>query len=381
MTRVVLIGPDSSLEDQARLLLGDQVLVIAPAETGLLLTRLLRLDARPHLVVFGAYVPPEQSLELARSLRLTVPTLAVAGSRDALTAEDTAAGIAFVLPHGAELEDVDALFVQASDRAARAASQLSSPRELRPRGEIVVVTAPKGGVGKTTIATNVALVLAAIRPHEVVLVDLDLQFGDVAEALALSPLNSMAEAVGSAASRDVLLVKHTLTMHSSGLLVLAAPPSPVHADRISATDVAIVLRQLAQEYAYVVVDTAPGLSEHTLAAIDEASQVITVTSPDVTSINGLSKELVVLRELGMLPTPHHLVLNMADRWSARVSDIESSLGESVSLSVPRSNAVGRSTNRGVPVVLDSPRDRASAQLRVLGKRIDTEQTPRRKDAR
>jgi len=191
----------------------------------------------------------------------------------------------------------------------------------------------------------------------------------------------MTEAVGSAASRDVLLVKHTLTMHSSGLLVLAAPPSPVHADRIEARDVAVVLRQLAQEYAYVVVDTAPGLSEHTLAAIDEASQVVTVTSPDVTSINGLAKELAVLRELGMLPTQHHLVVNMTDRRSARPSEIESALGDAVTLAVPRSNAVGRSTNRGVPVVLDSPRDKASARLRALGKLIDAAEDRRRSSGR
>ena len=375
MTRVVLIGPDSMLEEQARLLLEDQVLVLPPTESEAVLSRMSRLPSRPQLVVFGAYVPAPQTTELAARLRLTVPTLAIAGSRTELTSEDVAAGLSFALPLGAELEAVDALFVQASDRAARAASQLGSPRDLRSRGRIIVVTAPKGGVGKTTIATNIALVLAATQPHETVLVDLDLQFGDVAEALALTPTASISDAVGKG-SRDVLLVKHAITAHASGLLVLAAPASPVYADRIQAQDVAIMLRQLAHEYSYVVIDTSPGLSDVTLAALDEAEDVITVTSPEITSLHALAKELAVLRELGMLPDSHRLVLNMADR-GVRVRDVEAVLGEAIGVTVPRSAAVMRSTNRGVPVVVDSPRDRAASRLRELGKALTSDVLPTR----
>lgn len=386
MTRVVLIGPVSALEQQAHLLLGEHVLTIAPADSEVILTRLMRLESWPNLVVFGAYLPPSQAIEMARVLRLTVSMLAISGTGEALTAEAAASGISYALAIDAELEEVDALFAEASERAARATAALVSPRDLRRRGQVVVVTAPKGGVGKTTIATNLALVLAAVRPHETVLVDLDLQYGDVAEALALGPTRSIVDAVGSAASRDILLVKHSLTTHSSGLLVLAAPPSPALADRISAQDVSLVLRQLALEYAYVVVDTAPGLSEHTLAALDESSDVISVTSPDITSIRGLSKELAVLRELGLLPPSHHIVLNMLGHRSARRQDVESALGDAVTMVIPRSQAVARSPNRGVPVVLDSPRDRAAARLRELGMSIANEQPPtrrssNRKDAR
>lgn len=380
MTRVVLIGPDSSLEQQAQLLLGEEVLTLAPASSEALLTRLMRLSTRPNLVVFGTHLSPAQSLELASTLRLTVPTLAAAGVDDTLVAAATAAGISFVLPTGAELEDVDSLFVQASERAARAASLFASPKELRKRGQVITITAPKGGVGKTTIATNLAVVLAAIRPHETVLVDLDLQFGDVAEALALTPTRSIAEAVTPAASRDALLVKHALTTHSSGLLVLAAPASPVAGDRITAHEISLVLRQLAQEYAFVVVDTSPGLSEHTLAAIDEASDVISVTSPDITSLRGLSKELAVLRELGMLPDSHNIVLNMMTRRSARRQDIERILGDTVNVEIPRSYSVERSTNRGVPVVTDDPRTKASSRLRKLGTRIAEDKLPTRRSS-
>lgn len=381
MTRVILIGPDSTLEQQARLLIGEQVITVAPAASEVILTRLLRLSSPPSLVVFGAYVTAAQAIELATVIKLTVATLAITGEANALTAAAIKAGIAFSIPMKAELEAVDALFSHASERAARAASLLASPRELRPRGKVIVVTAPKGGVGKTTLSTNIALILAAVRPHETVLVDLDLQFGDVAEALALQPTRSIADAITSAASRDVLLVKHALTVHSSGLLVLSAPASPVAADRIAASGVSLVLRQLVHEYAYVVVDTAPGLSEHTLAAIDEATDVISITSPDITSVHGLAKELSVLRELDMLPNSHHVVLNMMSRRSARRRDIESMLGDAISLEIPRTNAVERSTNRGVPVVTDSPRDRAAARLRTLGTRIAEDALPTRRSAR
>ena len=110
------------------------------------------------------------------------------------------------------------------------------------------------------------------------------------------------------------------------------------------------------------------------------TDVISITSPDITSIHGLAKELVVLRELDMLPESHHIVLNMTSTRSARRRDIENALGDAVSVEIPRSNAVGRSTNRGVPVVADSPRDRAATRLRELGTSIAAEKTPTRRSS-
>lgn len=378
MSRVVLVGPDVTLEHQARLLLGDQVLSIPPGAPEAVLARLLKLTTWPQLIVFGSYVTDEQSRALAQTLRRSVPTLAVSTVEATLPAELIAAGISHALPASAELEDIDALIVTAGERAAREASLMGAPRELKDRGQVVVVTAPKGGVGKTTIATNVATVLAAVHPHRVVLVDLDLQFGDVAEALALQPLRTIDEAVGPAASRDLLLVKHALTTHPSGLLVLAAPLSPAGADGITAHEISLLLRQLAHEYAAVVVDTSPGLSEHTLGAIEEADAVISVTSPDITSVRGLVKELDVLTELDLLPAQHHVVLNLSERRAARKREIEQVLGRAITHEIPRTSAVGRSTNRGVPVVADTPRDRAAGRLRELGRQIADHADPTRR---
>jgi pilus assembly protein CpaE len=230
-------------------------------------------------------------------------------------------------------------------------------------------------VGKTTVACNLAVGLALDKPGLVALVDLDLQFGDVATTLDLDPVYSVTDAVARSAARDSLVLRSNLTRHSSSLLVLTAPESPALADRISATQVAHLLRQLADEFPYVVVDTSPGLGEHKLAVLEHSTDLVTITSMDVASVRGTRKELDVLRELELLPASHFTVVNLADRASGlSIPDIEYAIGMQVDVVLPRAEAVLRANNRGIPVIIDRPRDRVSRHLRLLVHRLESVQT-------
>jgi pilus assembly protein CpaE len=238
------------------------------------------------------------------------------------------------------------------------------------KGAVIGVFSPKGGVGKTTIATNLAVGLGQLAPMSVVLVDLDLQFGDVASGLYLNPERTVTDAVSPAAAQDTLVLKAFLTVHPASIYALCAPVSPVEADFITPEQVTRLLEQLAEEFQYVVVDTAPGLPEIGLAAMEACTDVVWVSAMDVPSVRGLRSGMDILRQLEILPEGRHVVLNMADsKCGLSVQDIEATIGAPVDVSVPRSRAVALSTNRGVPVLLDAKKDPATKGLSQLVNRL------------
>jgi pilus assembly protein CpaE len=239
--------------------------------------------------------------------------------------------------------------------------------DVRPvRGRVISVVSPKGGVGKTTVATNIAVGLAKAEPHSTVLVDLDVQFGDVATALNLTPQHTLADAVHGPASADAMILKTFLTLHETGLYVICGVDTPAAADGVTGDDVARLLTTLAAEFRYVVVDTAPGLSEHTLAALDVTSDPVLLTSMDVPGVRGLRKELQMFDALEMFPDDRFVMLNFADKRSGMsVADVEATLGTDVSVVLPRSKAVPASVNLGVPLLQSGVRDPMTKQLRDL----------------
>lgn len=235
-----------------------------------------------------------------------------------------------------------------------------------PAGRVLSVVSPKGGVGKTTVAANLAVGLARAEPHSTVLVDLDLQFGDISSALNLAPEYTLVDAVQGSPASDTMVLKTFLTQHETGLYVLCGPESPADADIVETGDVRSLLRSLATEFRYVVVDTAPGLSDHTLAVMDQSSDLIMVTSMDVPGVRGLRKEIHVLDSLGTFSHSRHIVLNYADARSGLTrGDVEATLGTEVDVLLPRSDGAAASVNQGIPLMQSEIRDPATKQLRRL----------------
>jgi pilus assembly protein CpaE len=372
MSRVVLIGADGVLERQARRLLGDEVVVLAPASSDVLVSRLIWLDRRPELVILGGDMPPVLALWIARSVRDLADTIALVGDDPALYEQSLASGVTEFLGTEVDLEELDALFTRSREHVkringiplpARAGSQ-------QVPGAIIAVTSPKGGVGKTTVATNLAVALARDTGMRTVIVDLDLQFGDVSSAFGLPNRHSITDALSKAAARDSFVLSTFLGQHESGVAVLAAPASPVAADHLDAARVGHLLRQLVADFDYIVVDTAPGLDEPALAAIEQAAAIVTVTGLDVPGTRGLRTTLDMLRELHLEPQVRAVVVNqIAPAAGMTVADAEHVLGVPVDVVIPSRKAVALSTNQGVPVVDAAPRDPASKVVRAMARRL------------
>ncbi|EMY33878.1 Flp pilus assembly protein ATPase CpaE-like protein [Arthrobacter crystallopoietes BAB-32] len=329
------------------------------------------------VVVLGQGLPAEESLRLAEafeSQRPEVSVLLVAEPDPELVLSAMRSGVRDVVSPRTEAGELGVLLHRAirSTSIRRRSSGPAAGEGAKPaQARIVAVVSPKGGAGKTTVATNLAVGLAASAPHATVIVDLDLQFGDVASALQLAPEYSLADAVGMPAQKDSMVMKSFLAPHPSGLYALCAPESPADAEQVTGEQVSQLLDQLATEYAYIVIDTSPGLSEHTLAALDKATDFVFVGGMDVPSVRGLRKEMDVLRELGMAPLSRHVVLNAADpRDGLTQRDVEATLGCKVDVLIPNTRAVRLSTNQGVPLLESTKRrDPAAKALRRVVERI------------
>lgn len=343
-----------------------------PAETNELLAQV----PNPNLidvVILGPGVPLEKALHLAGELeaqRPEITVLLVTPTTPDILIASMRAGIRDVVEPDADAASISVLLHRATRSAAirRRSASLStgSDSAAASTGRIIAVISPKGGAGKTTVATNLAVGLAGTAPHATVLVDLDLQFGDVASALQLSPDHFLTDAVHGPARRDIMVLKSFLSAHSTGLYALCAPDSPDTADSVTGEEVSHLLDQLASQYRYVVVDTSPGLSEHCLATLDKATDFVFVSGMDVPSIRGMRKEMDILRELGMMPSARHVVLNAEDpRNGLTLRDVEATLGTKVDIVIPATRAVRISTNQGVPLLQGNRRDPASKALRRL----------------
>jgi pilus assembly protein CpaE len=378
MSRVVLAGAGEDLILRVKQATDGDLHVLPPGRLPGDPARLFEqlLDGElPDVLLVGPLAPLHEVLTLTGRLDVQSPGISVVLLIE--PAPDTwqaamRAGVRDLLDPRSDVAEIRA----AVDRAGTVAA--GRRRVLRPvadteryTGRVITIASPKGGVGKTTVSTNLAIGLTAAAPQSTVLVDLDVQFGDVASALGLVPEYTLPDAVRGPASEDTMVLKTFLTQHPSGLYAVCGAESPAAGDTVSGEDVTRLLASLAREFRYVVVDTAPGLSEQTLAALDRATDVVMLSSMDVPGVRGLRKELDVLRELCMIPAGRHVVMNFADpKGGLSVRDVETTIGAGVDVVLPRSKSVPASTNQGVPLLQSGGRrDPMVKELRRLVSRF------------
>ena len=187
------------------------------------------------MLILGPDMPVEDALRLATVFDVQLPELSVilVGEPDpAFVLLAMRAGIRDILSPSRTRPRSDAAGTRLPV-LRQPEPDLAVQQPGGPKGLVIGVFSPKGGVGKTTIATNIAIGLGQIAPMGVVIVDLDLQFGDVASGLYLNPEHTVTDAVSSAASQDSLVLKAFLTVHSGNIYALCAPHRPVEADYIT----------------------------------------------------------------------------------------------------------------------------------------------------
>ena len=237
-------------------------------------------------------------------------------------------------------------------------------------GTIISLFSSKGGIGKTFIAANLAVALAAKSHVDTALFDLDLAMGDSLSYFgAEAPLDFDSFARLSERSDRVPMRRAGLQV-GNHLWAFAAKPDSVPSNSLPGEAVAKILRALQRNFAYVVVDTAPAYNERSLAALDLADVICLVNALDVVSVRHLSSAFNTLLSLGIAPARFLVVLNRADskvRLSA--SDVEHVLRFQADALIPSSRLVPLSVNKGLPVYLDAPKSNVSTSIGALAERI------------
>jgi pilus assembly protein CpaE len=321
------------------------------------------LDERPDefAVVIGSDVDLTAAVSLSENLRVSRPALGVILLRQRVDSSVLADALRSGMREVVEERDLTGV-ASAVRRAQGLYQALVAGRpgqNEREAGRLVTVFSAKGGVGKTTVSTNLAVTLSTLG-RRVCLVDLDLAFGDVAITLKLFPERSISEVLAVSGNFEPEDLQPLLTPYSDQLSTLLAPASPDPNEEQLRAIAGKVLVALKQMFDYVVVDTPPAFDDQVLQAFDESDLMLLVLTPDIPALKNVKLTLEMLELLNHPVERIRVILNRADaKVGLSQQDIEKALKFTISATVPAAPEVSAAINRGEPVVVALPRHPAS----------------------
>ncbi len=366
---LAVVDPDPKLRTRLAMQLGESASVATYPEVFALADGLPA--GQPAVVVFGpglADPPGLAQIERLTHSRPEVAAILVAAELSTgLLQQALRSGVRDVLGFPTESNALD----ESVDRVARTLNvipTISSAAGQKPeRGQVITVSSTKGGSGKSVIATNLAVLLAQRSSRPVVLVDADLQFGDVAVMMRLTAPHTIVDAVSAMGRLDAQFLQSLLVRHEpSDLLVLPAPLEPSFAERVSGADMVRIVEILQSFCSYVVVDTPAQFNDVVLALIEHSDDILLVAGMDIPNIKNTKLGLQTLRMLGVPSSKLRLLLNRANsKVQLDVSEVERTLGLKADSLIPSDIVVPQTVNKGTPVVLEAPRTEVARSLERL----------------
>lgn len=348
------------------------------------------IKVNPDVVLMDINMPDVDGIKATEAIREKVPATQIvilsvqgdanymrramlAGARDFLTKPAKSDELVTVIRRAGEKakeEKQKSVFAQRNQGVGQQRLGATTT-QLASLGKVISVYSPKGGVGKTTLATNLAVALHN-EDTPAIIVDGNLQFGDVAVFLNERSKNSLIDLTPLADQLDPDVVDEVVIHHkASGIDVLSAPPHPEDAEKASGAQVVQVLEYLKHLYSYVIIDTDINLSDITLDALEFSDTIVLVTVQDIPSIINTRVMLNLLNTLGVSNERIMLVMNKFDKEVAITpSKISKNLNKKISVVLPKDDEVViLSVNKGVPFMLNSgkSKDIGKAILELAGK--------------
>ncbi len=348
---------------------------------------------RPHVILMDINMPDMDGITATEIISNTVPEspiimMSVQGEQDYLRRSMLAGAREFLVkPFSADelINSIRHVHELEKVRRARYAPVApvapvggpAVPVAGRETGKIITFFSPKGGVGRTTIATNLAVALHQLTGKPVVLVDGSLPFGDIAVILNMSPkAKTIADLIGSFETADSDVVESILVQHSTGIKVMLAPPTPESTELITGTHIKHVLEMLRERYAYIVVDTWPSFQEQVITMLDVADVILTLMTLEITSLKNVRVFMEVVEKLGYDEAKVQLVANRNDSSGGiKASDVEASLGRKIPHTiVSDGRTLVLAVNRGVPFVISHRDSQVAKDIFALAQKVAAAET-------
>jgi Flp pilus assembly protein, ATPase CpaE len=324
----------------------------------------------PDIILMDIQLPIMDGINATEKITLAHPNIGVIIIADnpdgSLVKQSMLAGAGDILnreiiQQGEITQAVKRLFLAQKTRSASFGSIASNDkdRQYRPP-QVISIFGAKGGAGKTTLAVNIATSIAHETKRKVALMDLNLQFGDVASYMNFQPRRTIAEFAQERNEWDTQLLNSYLIPHSSGAKVLAAPLRPEDAELVTPEQVEKIISILRQSFDYVIIDSPPYISDTLLTALDTSNQIILVMSMDLPAVKN------VKLSLNLLDTLHHsgktkLIINRgAKQFGVDIHDVEKTIDFLAAEEIPSDgNIVVNAANKGIPFVLSHPQTTVS----------------------
>jgi pilus assembly protein CpaE len=358
----------------------------------------LSMELRPDVIVMDINMPGMDGVAAAEIISQRLPTspiimMSVHGEAEQLKRAISAGAREFLVkPFSGDEFATSIRRVYERELGRQTEFQASLPATIQNASqviegehEVIAVFSPKGGAGRTTIATNLAVALHRETGARVCLMDANLQFGDVGVLLNLNPKNrSIADAVESG-EPDGDIIDSVVIEHSTGIRVLLAPPAPEGADLVTPAFMRKIIEHLRAVNDYVVIDLPSGLSDHTLAVMDVADTIVVLTALEITTIKNVRLFLEVAEQLDYGRSKIRLVINRADAAQGiRIPDVEASVRRPIDGTIVSDGRLSvLAVNRGVPFVVSHPdsvlsRDVANLARTLAGQTAAAQDQPNKR---
>lgn len=246
---------------------------------------------------------------------------------------------------------------------------MSETKSISWMSKIITVFGAKGGIGKTTIAVNLAAKLAE-QNKKVALLDFDIEFGDVSVFLNLDVKDTLAELLQEKSEFDIDTVRNYMNIHSSGVHVLCAPKSPEYSEGINSNQIEKLMNILRSYYDYVIIDTPASFNEISLTAIEGSMMLIFVTGLDISILRNSKLSMNLLESLQQKDKVRVLI-NRDVEGHITASDVEKIIGKGIWAKIPSDyNVAVNALNKGVPFVVSTPKNKMSLAFDELVEKVN-----------
>ncbi len=326
-------------------------------------------EYQPHMLIINYDSPNIDTIELTKKLLSMDPSLLIvsvfsqssktfikevmeSGVKDYILKPFTALQVISTLINLHDIHDGFEKLVKDEEN-----KPLDEKKKEEIECKVITLFGLKGGIGKSTLAVNLAVGLSRRTNKRVAIIDLDLQSGDIALMMNLFPKRTIADLTKDMHLLDEEIMEEYLSIHSSGVRVLPAPLSPEYSEYINPLLVEKIIKILSKIYHYIIIDTSPSFIDINLTALDMSNKIILMTTLDLLSVKSIKASLQIMKKLNYSNDKLYLVLNRYQRdLGLSIRNLEKSTGKKLLAKLPEDYETAiYAVNKGEPFIIKNPK--------------------------